>query len=99
MGNAGPQTVARCCAALLALTAWAALAQEELGGSAVPARAAPLAPSAAAVPSSPLAEAAARSEMTRVRTLLSAGGVDANAPDRDGTPALHWVTRVGDIET
>jgi uncharacterized protein len=99
MGVASPQALARCCAALLALTACAALAQEEPGTSTAPAKAAPAAPSAAAVPSSPLAEAAARGDVTRVRSMLAAGGVDANAPDRDGTPALHWVTRVGDIDT
>ena len=58
---------------------------------------APPAPAAAEV--SPLAEAAARGDTATVRALLAAGKTDANAADRDGTPALHWVTRVGDIET
>jgi ankyrin repeat protein len=88
-----PQAIARCCAALLAFAACAPNAQEALRA------AAPLAPSAAEVPSSPLAEAAARGDMTAVRTLLAAGKIDVNSPDRDGTPALHWVTRVGDVET
>jgi ankyrin repeat protein len=83
-----PQAIARCCAALLAFSACATNGQP-----------APLAPSAAEVPSSPLAEAAARGDMTTVRMLLAEGKIDVNAPDRDGTPALHWVTRVGDVET
>ena len=33
-----------------------------------------------------------------VRALL-AQGVDVNAPGSDGTPALHWLVRVDDIET
>ncbi len=88
MRSTTPQAVARFSAALFALAAFAANGQP-----------APLAPSAAEVTSSPLAEAAARRDMTALRALLAAGKVDANAPDRDGTPALHWVTRVGDIET
>jgi len=60
---------------------------------------APLAPSAADVRSSPVAEAAARGDFAAVRKLLDAGGVDANAPDRDGTPALHWAVRAGDRDT
>ena len=82
------QVIARFSAVVLALAAFAASGQP-----------APLAPSAAEVTSSPLAEAAARGDMTAVRTLLAAGKLDANAPDRDGTPALHWVTRLGDVET
>jgi ankyrin repeat protein len=60
---------------------------------------APLAPTAADVPSSPLAEAAARGDAATVRTLLAQGSLDVNAPDRDGTPALHWAVRVGDRAT
>jgi uncharacterized protein len=93
-----PQAIAHCSAALLALAACATNAQIEPRGSEVLRAAAPLAPSAAEVPSSPLADAAARGDMTTVRALLTAGKVDANAPDRDGTPALHWVTRIGDID-
>jgi uncharacterized protein len=59
----------------------------------------PLAPTAADVPASPLAEAAARGDLQAVRTLLAEGKLDANAPSRDGTPALHWVVRVGDRDT
>src|SRR6188474_1733301 len=53
----------------------------------------PLAPTAAEVPSSLLAEAAA------VRALLEAGVVDVDAPSRDGTPALHWAVRAGDRDS
>jgi len=94
-----PHAMARWSAALLALAACAANAQIGLRGSEAAKAPAPLAPSAAEVPSSPLAEAAARGDTTAVRALLAAGKIDVNAPDRDGTPALHWVTRVGDIET
>jgi uncharacterized protein len=59
----------------------------------------PLAPTAADVPTSPLAEAAARGDLQAVRTLLAEGNLDANASSRDGTPALHWVVRVGDRDT
>lgn len=82
------QVLVRFSAVAFAFAAWAANGQP-----------APLAPSAADVMSSPLAEAAARGDATAVRALLAAGKIDANAPDRDGTPALHWVTRIGDIET
>jgi uncharacterized protein len=56
----------------------------------------PLAPSAADVASSPLAEAAARGDSAAVGALLDAGGVDANAADRDGTPPLHWIVHRGE---
>ena len=97
MRSTTPQAVARFSAVVLALAAFAA------GGQIVrresdPPKPAPLAPAAADAASSPLAEAAARGDMSALRALLAAGKVDANAPDRDGTPALHWVTRVGDIE-
>jgi ankyrin repeat protein len=36
-------------------------------------------------------------DLTAVRALL-AQKVDVNAPGRDGTPALHWLVRVGDVE-
>ena len=90
----------RSAAALLALAAaGAAGAQTGSQDSSAAVRQAPRAPTAADVPSSPLAEAAARGDTAAVRALLAAGAVDANAPDRDGTPALHWVVRVGDLET
>ncbi|HUQ50773.1 MAG TPA: ankyrin repeat domain-containing protein, partial [Gammaproteobacteria bacterium] len=57
-----------------------------------------LAPAVADVPASPLAEAAQRGDEQAVRELLAAGA-DANAPDRDGTPPLHWTVRVGDRAT
>ncbi|HEX5045711.1 MAG TPA: ankyrin repeat domain-containing protein [Gammaproteobacteria bacterium] len=60
---------------------------------------APLAPAAADVPSSPLADAAARGDFAAVRKLLDSGHADANALDRDGTPALHWAVRAGDRDT
>jgi ankyrin repeat protein len=57
-----------------------------------------LAPSASDVPESPLAAAAARGDLAAVRKLLDAGTKDVNTPDRDGTPALHWVVRRGDAD-
>jgi ankyrin repeat protein len=59
---------------------------------------APLAPRAEDVPSSPLAEAAQRGDAAAVSALLAAGGLDVDAPSRDGTPALHWAARAGDLE-
>lgn len=59
----------------------------------------PLAPRADEVPSSPLAEAAQRGDLSAVRELLASGGLDVDAPSRDGTPALHWAVRSGDAET
>lgn len=52
----------------------------------------------AAGPDSTLPEAAMRRDMATVRSLL-AQRVDVNAPGKDGTPALHWVVRVDDIDT
>ena len=57
-----------------------------------------IAPSAAEVPASALATAAARGDLAAVRRLLDAGAQDVDAPDRDGTPALHWVVRLGDAD-
>jgi ankyrin repeat protein len=37
-------------------------------------------------------------DMATVRSLLTQK-VDVNAPGKDGTPALHWVVRVDDIDT
>ena len=36
--------------------------------------------------------------MAQVRRLLQQPGIDVNAPGQDGTPALHWVVRVNDVE-
>ncbi|HSC14007.1 MAG TPA: ankyrin repeat domain-containing protein [Gammaproteobacteria bacterium] len=56
----------------------------------------PLVPGVNDLPSSPLAEAAQRADAAAVRALLEAGGIDIDAPSRDGTPALHWAVRNGD---
>src|SRR6195256_532235 len=45
-----------------------------------------------------LADAAMKKDAATVRTLLQQK-VDVNAPGRDGTPALHWMVRVDDLET
>jgi ankyrin repeat protein len=45
-----------------------------------------------------LADAAMRRDTAAVRSLLQQK-VDVNAPGKDGTPALHWVVRVDDLET
>ncbi|MEP7305219.1 MAG: ankyrin repeat domain-containing protein [Acidobacteriota bacterium] len=45
-----------------------------------------------------LADAAMKREMAIVRTLLEQK-VDVNAPGKDGTPPLHWVVRVDDVDT
>ena len=47
---------------------------------------------------SSLPEAAMYRDMAAVRSLLTQK-VDVNAPGKDGTPALHWVVRVDDIDT
>src|SRR5580693_538518 len=52
----------------------------------------------AAGPASSLPEAAMHRDMAAVRSLLTQK-VDVNAPGKDGTPALHWVVRVDDIDT
>jgi ankyrin repeat protein len=70
-----------------------------LGGARSAAAQAPLAPRAEDVPSSPLAEAAQRDDAQAVRALLEAGGIDVDAPSRDGTPALHWAVRAGDHDS
>jgi ankyrin len=46
-----------------------------------------------------LADAAMNRDTTAVRALLQQKTIDVNAPGRDGTPALHWLVRVGDLET
>lgn len=45
-----------------------------------------------------LADAAAKRDTATVRALL-VQGVDVNGTGRDGTPALHWLIRVDDVET
>jgi len=45
-----------------------------------------------------LAEAARQRDMVALRSLLNQKA-DVNAPGKDGTPALHWVVRVDDLET
>jgi uncharacterized protein len=45
-----------------------------------------------------LAEAAMKRDHAAVRALL-AQGVDVNEPGSDGTPALHWIVRVDDLDT
>ena len=45
-----------------------------------------------------LAEAAMKRDIAAVRALVQQK-VDVNAPGRDGSPALHWIVRVDDIET
>lgn len=89
---AGPFLYATLASGLIA----AAGAQESQSETTVPA---PLAPAPVDVPSSPLAEAAARGDGAAVVALLDQGALDVNAPDRDGTPALHWIVRIGDRAT
>ncbi|PYS43557.1 MAG: hypothetical protein DMG14_00505, partial [Acidobacteria bacterium] len=45
-----------------------------------------------------LADAAMKRDTATVRALLQQK-VDVNAPGKDGTPALHWIVRVDDLET
>src|SRR5207249_11679811 len=45
-----------------------------------------------------LAEAAMKGDTAEVRRLVQQK-VDVNAPGKDGTPALHWLVRVDDLET
>src|SRR3989442_2039163 len=45
-----------------------------------------------------LADAAMKRDVATVRKLLDEK-VDVNAPGADGTPALHWLVRVGDFDT
>jgi uncharacterized protein len=84
-----------------ALAAWAAaaVAQDAPTLRGIDAQEVPLAPFAAAVPSSPLADAAERGDVAAVLGLLAEGEVDIDAPGRDGTPALHWLVRARDRET
>jgi len=45
-----------------------------------------------------LADAAMKRDTAAVRSLIEQK-VDVNAPGKDGTPALHWIVRVDDVET
>jgi ankyrin len=105
-GNAirhGP--LARTTLGAAALAALAALAPAIASGQTVSARAgeaggepAAVAPSVSDIAASPLATAAASGDLARVRELLDSGTKDVDAPDRDGTPALHWVARAGEAD-
>src|SRR5262245_15583229 len=49
-----------------------------------------------------LAEAAMNRDTRAVRAIVDQRDVqkvDLNAPGRDGTPALHWIVRVDDLDT
>jgi len=92
-------------ATALAALVVVALAPPIASGQSVRTRAAaagnePVVPAPAAVDTaaSPLATAAARGDLAGVRELLDSGTKDVDAPDRDGTPALHWVARLGDAD-
>ena len=45
-----------------------------------------------------LADAARNHDLTAIKTLL-AQKLDPNVPGNDGTPALHWIVRVDDLDT
>ena len=45
-----------------------------------------------------LADAAMKRDTAAIRTLVQQK-VDVNAPGKDGTPALHWMVRVDDLQT
>jgi uncharacterized protein len=57
---------------------------------------APLAPVFDHSSISPLAEAAMRGDVEQVHALLDASTHDVDSAGRDGTPALHWLVRIGD---
>jgi uncharacterized protein len=98
--TAGPRA-ARRSAPLIVLAMWgtAVVAQDAPPASSDAVPAVPLAPAFEDVPSSPLAEGAMRGDVATVLALLEEGAVDVDAPSRDGTPALHWLVRIGDRET
>ena len=56
-----------------------------------------VAPGFGAADTPTLAEAAMKRDIAAMRSLL-AQKVDVNVPGKDGTPALHWVVRVDDLE-
>src|SRR5205809_1493875 len=45
-----------------------------------------------------LADAAMKRDTATVKTLIQQK-VDVNTPGKDGTPALHWVVRVDDLDS
>ncbi len=45
-----------------------------------------------------IGDAAERGDVDAVRALIKQH-VDVNAPSADGTPALHWIVRMQDVET
>ena len=47
----------------------------------------------------PLVEAAKAADTARVRALVLEQNVDVNAPEVDGTTALHWAAYKGDLDT
>lgn len=58
----------------------------------------PRVPAAGTVQVSELATAAMQRDGERVLALLNAeSGLDVNAPGPEGTPALHWAVRYGDV--
>jgi len=102
---AAPLTATTFAAMALAALSLAALAPASVSGQSVSApvhvaASEPVvaAPAVDAATGSPLATAAARGDLTRVRALLDSDTKDVDAPDRDGTPALHWVVRLGDAD-
>ena len=102
---AAPLTATTFAAMALAALSLAALAPASVSGQSVsaPVHVAASEPVVAApavddATGSPLATAAARGDLTRVRALLDSDTKDVDAPDRDGTPALHWVVRLGDAD-
>ena len=56
------------------------------------------APAVAQTADTRLADAAMKRDIAAVKALV-AQRVDVNAPGKDGTPALHWMVRVDDVET
>ena len=52
----------------------------------------------AAAASSPMADAAMKQNREAVRSLLRQKA-DVNAPQVDGTTALHWAVRLDDLDT
>src|SRR5215470_1761365 len=54
--------------------------------------------STAAAASSPVADAAEKQNREAIRTLLRQKA-DVNAPQVDGTTALHWAVRLDDLDT
>ena len=45
-----------------------------------------------------LADAAARQDEAAVQRLLKAGHIDVNTPGSDGSAALHWAVRYGNLD-